>query len=561
MKLKYLSFPVIIILVGIVFTLYLQSKAIDGVYFSGDAGLKVLLAKQLGSGILQFNLIVPEIAWIEDLWNNGLYPYNEPYVYNVANKYYITFPYTFPLVTAPFYSWFGERGLYIVPLVSCWLIWLVFYLNCIKLKLNNFLTSLGLSLLIFSSYLTIYTAMYWEHTLAVALCFTGLSLWCIFSYPHGTSNLTTIIAGCLIGLSVWFRPEFLCIVAVITGVIITAAVEPLLSKTFIAKIIPLKEISFLAHKKIIFLSSMFLSVAEFFFSNKLIYGYALGIHGIQVVEKPSVKERIIDAWSNFSGMTQALPEYLPIIIFVFLYLCFYFLLKILSRHNIEFDFKLVAIYLGCLLFTIAVSILVPVGTAGLIAGGKQWGVRFLLILVPISILVALVELNYLKTTSNKLIYNIALITFISLGIVGFYTNTVQATQYLDRNNQAIQPAVEFLGNSKHNIVATSHEFVGQALEASTIINNPENIKNNISNKIFFNVPTESEIIQLSQALITQGKTKFTYICYPHRRCDLPKTDLENLRFSKNNQQYQIKFNNLGKFGKYPIYEVGLSMDN
>lgn len=82
MKLKYFSVPLVIILVGIVFTLYLQGKVLDGVYFSGDGGLKALLAKQLASGVLRFDLVVPEQNWIRDLWNDGLYPYNEPYVYN-----------------------------------------------------------------------------------------------------------------------------------------------------------------------------------------------------------------------------------------------------------------------------------------------------------------------------------------------------------------------------------------------------------------------------------------------------------------------------------------------
>ncbi|MDJ0681210.1 MAG: dolichol-phosphate mannosyltransferase [Xenococcaceae cyanobacterium MO_167.B52] len=548
MKLKYFSFPLVIILVGIVFTLYLQGKVLDGVYFSGDAGLKALLAKQLGSGVLRFDLIVPQATWIKDLWNDGLYPYNEPYVYNVTSKYYITFPYTFPLVTAPFYALFGERGLYIIPLISCWLVWLFFYLDCIKLKFNQFLTSLGLILLIFSSYLTVYSAMYWEHTLAVALCFAGLSLWGIFSYSQGNSKLIAITSGVLIGLSVWFRPEFLCMAAVITGIIIVITIEPLLNKISITKIIPLQEISFLAQQKTLFLSSMFLSVAGFFISNKLIYGYALGIHGIQVVEKPSIKERIIDAWNNFSGMTLVLPKYLPIIYFIFIYICFYFIQKLLSRKSIELNFKLVTTYLAALLFIFAVSILVPVGTAGAIAGGKQWGVRFLLILVPITILVAIAQLKMLqlraiKIKTETLVYNIALITFISLTTIGIYTNTVQATQLLDKNNQAIQPAVAFLKESKQEIVAISHEFVGQVLETAT------------NDKIFFNVPTESAMIKLSQALLFQHKTKFTYICYPHRRCDLPKTDSENLQFTQNNQNYQIHFNYLGKFGKYPIYET------
>ncbi len=163
-------------------------------------------------------------------------------------------------------------------------------------------------------------------------------------------------------------------------------------------------------------------------------------------------------------------------------------------------------------------------------------------------MVAISELKNLKLRTTKIkterfIYYFSLFSIISLTTIGIYTNTVQATQLLDKNNQAIQPAVAFLKESKQEIVAISHEFVGQVLEAAT------------NDKIFFNVPTESAIIKLSQALINQQKTKFTYICYPHRRCNLPKAKSENLRFTQNKQQYQIKFNYIGKFGKYPIYET------
>ena len=172
MKFKNIIFiPGIIILFGVLFSLYLQLQISPGVFFSGDGGLKALLAKQLATGELRFDLITPNASWIHHLWNEGLYPYEPPFVYDVEGKYFITFPYTFPLVTTPFYALFGERGLYLIPLLSTWIIWINFYWLCQKIKLKQLSFSLGLAALIFTSYLTIYSAMYWEHTLAVALCF------------------------------------------------------------------------------------------------------------------------------------------------------------------------------------------------------------------------------------------------------------------------------------------------------------------------------------------------------------------------------------------------------
>jgi hypothetical protein len=82
------------------------------VFFSGDAELKALLAKQFSSGQFRFDLNLPVEQWVRNLWQNGLYPFQERFVYNRFGQYYITFPFTFPLVTAPFQALFGYRGLY-----------------------------------------------------------------------------------------------------------------------------------------------------------------------------------------------------------------------------------------------------------------------------------------------------------------------------------------------------------------------------------------------------------------------------------------------------------------
>ncbi|MGL5804557.1 MAG: LA_3751/LA_3752 family putative glycosyltransferase, partial [Xenococcaceae cyanobacterium] len=74
MKLSKYPLSLSIILVGILFSLYLQWQIPDGVYFSGDAGLKALLAQQLSSGIFRFDLLPPAQEWVRQLWDNGLYP-------------------------------------------------------------------------------------------------------------------------------------------------------------------------------------------------------------------------------------------------------------------------------------------------------------------------------------------------------------------------------------------------------------------------------------------------------------------------------------------------------
>ena len=188
----------------------------------------------------------------------------------------------------------------------------------------------------------------------------------------------------------------------------------------------------------------------------------------------------------------------------------------------------------------------PVGTAGLIAGGKQWGPRFLLILVPVISLVTAIELDYIskqnKTIGKYWFYS--LLTF--LVIIGSEQNTIRGTEFLQRNTRNIEPAVKFIKQDNNQIIAISHQFVGQALELSVT-----------RDKIFFKVENEGDLIKLSQTLIEQQQPKFTYICYPNRFCNLPQIEPSNLRFTQGDRQYQIKINKLGRFGKYPIYEVAI----
>jgi hypothetical protein len=542
MRLKAIS--LVIILGGILFSLYLQTQIADGVYFSGDGGLKALLAKQLASGKFTFDLASPQVDWIDRLWNADLYPYNEPYVYLVAGKHYITFPYTFPLVTAPFYALFGYRGLYLIPLVSCWFVWLIFYLDCLKLKLSDLVTSLGLICLIFGSYLTIYSAMYWEHTLAVALAFTGLSFWFILGKVRNKFSIfQSILSGILIGLSVWFRPEFICVVIIIIGLVILTTTYSLGKNSLFLTSQKLKPIIDPPQQQLSLILSMLLTVGGFFVSNQIIYGYAVGIHGIQVVEPIVLDDRIHNFWQNFTGISLDLVEYLPIILLPIFYLVFYLLqtlffkqAKIINLNILDF-----ITYLAMITFEIGVSLLVPVGTAGLIPGGKQWGVRFLLMLVPIVTLFTAVQIQ--RVLHHRVLKYITIFMTVFLLAIGINKNVVQATQILTNNNQDTAPAIEYLQRDTNQYIAISHEFVGQTLEATTV-----------NREIFFTVDTLPKLIQFAQTLIEQQQNKFTYICYPHRPCKLPQLPANDLKFQKNKRQYQLKLQTVGKFGKYPIYQ-------
>lgn len=542
MKIKLFYLPLVIILAGVLFSFYLQWQIPDGVFFSGDAGLKALLAQQLSTGNFRFDLVPPLETWVRNLWDNSLYAYQEPFVYKIANHYYITFPFTFPLVTAPFYALFGYRGLYIIPVVSTWAIWITFYFACRGLKLNTLSTSLGLFILIFGSPLTIYSAMYWEHTLAVALAFVGITLLFIYEDSSGLSRKNALLSGIFIGLSVWFRPEFLCLALILILWVYIADLSQLTKLTPISNKLQLNQLFFGSKNKIFFAISTLLTIGLFILCNQLIYNHPLGIHAIQVVEKVSLSQKIRDIGNNFRGMSLVFLQFFPITYFAVLYP----ILSLVKRRQIKFDIRIAAVYVICLLFIIGVSIIVPPGTAGLIPGGKQWGTRFLLILIPIISLLIIKELTYLKEATNSLLRYIGIFIVSVLLIFSLHKNTCAAIAYLHKTHQGILPAIEFLNQNPNQIIAISNQFVAQVLQASV----PRD-------KLFFLIEDEQELVQLSTELVVQNQPKFTYICYPYRPCELPEQKSDDLKFIQDNQKFIIKFLPQGKFGNYPFYEVSI----
>ncbi|HEY9596043.1 MAG TPA: dolichol-phosphate mannosyltransferase [Cyanophyceae cyanobacterium] len=518
-------FPLIILIAGILFSLYLVSKIPNDVFFSGDGGLKALLAEQFSSGKFRFDLNLPVENWVKTLWEQGFYPFKPPFVYDISNRYYITFPFTFPLITAPFYSLFGFRGLYIIPLVSTWLIWLSFYGLCQRLKLGNTITALALITLIFASPLTLYSAMYWEHTLAVALAFHGIAT-VLVPPQQGLSNRTAIISGMLFGLAVWFRPEFLCLVGIFFLIF------------FVTKLEQFKKLRLVTQKTELFHGSLLLTVGAFFGINTLVYHHPMGIHAVQVLEHFTIQERLSVAWKNLKDSSFALIYYFPTIAFSLIGL-----LLSLFNSKVKLSPKMKMLVLVCILFLLSVPLIVPPG-----AGGKQWASRFLLILIPLISLLAITQLELIFQLTNQKLRSSFLLLFLVFLAIGTSANTYSGTAFLEKNYQAIPPAIAALRKQPDKIILISHQFVAQALPTL------------FDEKVFFLAEDRQNVTKLSSSLLDKGVKKFIYVCYPYRACDVPKQPLETTGSSPENRPFKLEFSKLGKFGIYPSYQ-GLIIEN
>lgn len=593
---------------GVVFSLFLLGQVPNGVYFSGDGGLKALLAQQLGEGSLRIDLIPPDAEWVRQLWQDGLYPYEEPFVYYLNDRYYITFPYPFSLITAPFYTLLGERGLYIVPLVSTWLIWISFNVYCRYLKLEPFQQCLSIFLLVFASNLTLYSGMYWEHTLAVLFCLIGMII--LLRPRESVTIKEAILGGFFVGLSAWIRSEFLAMIATLTFLVGVIIILKIISKlqgkkdVDLARNFKLDHLLYLGDKGWIFIFSMYATVGLFFISNQLIYGHFLGIHALQIVEGFSIARRLREAWESFLEIIVTFFEFFPIACFSLLYLLLFLVKKsfqekipriifialiifslitsvywvnthglaeiklfvktygvlvilstiwlVISRkEEITVSQRMALVYIIGLLFTAGVALLVDSGSDEIAVGGKQWGQRYLLILLPFFSIMIVQQLKFFLDNSKSIIKYYTIFLFSIFLIIGVYKNMYLGTIFFQKTHRGVVPAIEFLADKSNQVVVVSHQYAAQILESPLR-----------KDKLFFRVDQPNNLIKLGQTLIKNNQSEFIYVCYPFRKCEIPKSPSETFTLNDNsNSAFQVQFNPLGDKGKYTMYEAKVVTTN
>lgn len=528
--------PWLIIVAGMVFTLTLQRYAHGGVFFSGDGGLKALLAQQIAQGNWHIDLRLSAPDWVYALWDQGLYPFTPPYVYAQADRYFITFPFPFPLVTAFFYRIFGYWGLYAVPLLTLWLTWAIFLYIGQRLKLQALVLAIAFGILIFASPLTLYGAMYWEHTLAVSLAFGGITL---LLWPKGTqvSGIEALLSGSLIGFSVWFRSEFLCLAPILVGFACWQWINP-------------KEVPWLPtfnRKAPWFMGSLILTILTFFGLNQIIYGHFLGIHALQIVEESSIRQQLSQAVANYRQLIGALIQYFPFTLWAIAATVY-----IGVKRPQALNRQIVTTWLILLLFALAVPLIIPPG-----AGGKQWGARFYLILVPLLTLIGATYIDQLLVRSRRWQYYLTLSSLTIVFLAGAYLNVYNGTlsNYgdratgsisLSRNYGPIAPVIPAMINHPSPYIAMSHQFVAQQLWAA------------MPTKTFFLTESTQAVQQLAAGLHQQGYDQFLYVCYPHRPCPTPEESPANLAITSGEEPLQLTFSSRGTFGKYPLYDVTIA---
>ncbi len=480
MRFRPLAPALLVFAGGVLFSLYLQTLVQPDVFYSCDGGLKFLYTRQLaerGLAGLRLDLDLRAPEWVQALWDAGMYPFEPPFVWESARRRYVEYPPFFSLLTAPLYRWFGFRGLYVVPLLSLWGAWLVLLLLGRRLGLGALRTAAALALCVFATPLTLYSAMYWEHTLALLLLVCGLSGLAAAvtggsaGTPHGGASAA---AGAVLGLSAWLRPEHLLFCAILLALLFAlprGAVLPSARRRFALGLV--------------------ISIAAFFLWNLATSGALLGWQGLQLTTSgtmPHLGSRL----AVLAQTTRLLALTCPVAIAA-LALGF-----VGFRRVSAFDRLLLGLAVA---FWLAMPLVFPN------VGGLQWGARYLLPLAPIAALLA----------ARLAGHPAGLALVAAAGIAGAFVDCGSGVADLARNYRERQtPAMELLRNSPVRCVLTNTQYVTMELTAA------------FGDKIFFVLRDPARIRDLAAGMARGGEREILLLL-PGRPPRVLSTD-ELLRF-------------------------------
>lgn len=467
------TLPLVLLVAGVVWTAYLQTTIREGVFYSGDSGIKALTVKQFAAGGWHADLRLEAEPWVREIWDQGFYPFGPPFVYGQYGRYVSAFPLPFAALSVPFYEAFGERGLRILPLLCVWLLWVRFFYLGRRLEIEPPALSIGLFALIFSSHLTLYSAMFWEYTPAVALAFCGIAESVELRGPH-RSRLRLGLGGLLLGSSAWLRPE--C--AVLGAVSVVA-------------FLPEARRRGLVDGWLLYAAGVGLALIGFGVFNQLAYGYPLGIHALQVVDQTTPAGRLSEAVRFGASIAGDLVVFAPLAAATFLGATELTFAPLRGR--------------GPALRLLGIAAVTLVGTALIVpnTGGKQWGPRYALPVLPLLCLAASIYAERIARWTSRSWRLPAATAAGALLLYGAWLDTWVGSRSMAFDyEQRVLPALELLRDSEIDVVVVPIQWQAQELQDA------------FESKRFFWVENLGELSQLASELYRRGRTRFLWLESP-----------------------------------------------
>jgi hypothetical protein len=460
---KSYRYVYLVALFSAVYLAFLASSAEPGVFFSSDGGIKYLVVKQLTEGHGFKYMYLPQPQWVHQIWANGFFPFKPPFLYPSSGGYLFVFPPAFQIISSFFYAHFGDTGLLVIPILSTLLLWLSFILLLRRCDISPSRIAIGLFILVFCSPLTIYGATYWEHMTAILLLFCGLS----FLVKPATNPVAAIALGLVSGFAAWFRPE-----AMMMNVLYGLALVGLFIKDR-------------NRPTIWFLIGVALGVGSFLLFNKLEFDSFFGIHSRQVL-KDSVEGGVeVNPFRNLIANNLINTRHFLFILLIFP------IIYIWLRYRKQIQIRIFLLIAIVLIYCFLTPFMVPND------GGRQWGARYFLPLIPVVLVVLL-----LVDKEWKLQYPVwATAIILLIAAYSFQHNTYKGgiKTLVWENHHRVSPDLDFLNQTPGKAVIVSFPYI--AMELGYIFDD----------KYFFLAPDDSSLNRLLPQLKQQGIRQYTYI--------------------------------------------------
>jgi hypothetical protein len=390
---------VAVLVLGMLHTGFLLGQLPREGFYTTDGKLKHLLVQQFARGEITPALRLTDEAWVESLWDKGLYPLRPPFVYETPRGRLVSFPLLFELISTPFYRLFGGLGLHVIPAAALWLLWIRFALTMRRLDLGTGPALAALIVLVFASPLSLYGAVFSEHTLGALLVFVGVE-YVLLANRRRYSAPVAAALGLLVGLAPWFRSETL----VMSAAFFLAA-------------------GWLRFRRGVRSATAFgigvgLGAALLLVFNLLFYGHAFGLHGLQVLAFATLHRRIDRASTILPDLVVELVHFFPVFLAAVVGLR-------IGRTAARFrrtEFATVVVLAAvCLL---AVPILAPN------TGGKQWGPRYLFALIPLTCILMALLLDVVRARGPRWARRAVVLAFAVTALAGVWMNAVLGTRHL-----------------------------------------------------------------------------------------------------------------------------------
>jgi hypothetical protein len=466
----------LIFFLSLCYLAFLVSSAQPGVFFSSDGGVKYIVVKQLTEGHGYKYMYLPQPQWVQQIWGNGYFPFKPPFLYASPGGYLFVFPPAFQIISSFFYSRFGNAGLYVIPIVSTVLLWLWVVVLLKRCGIAASRIAAGLFVLVFCSPLTIYGATYWEHMTAILLLFGGV----VFVVRPPSGVVMGLLMGLLSGLAAWFRPEAL-MMNVLYGL---AAVAMFVRERkrgglgMLGAVIPA------------FLVGIALGVGSFLVFNQIEFHSWFGLHSYQVLNN-SIEEGV--ERSSFHNLITNNLINIRHYLFVLLLLPAAYVV-VVNRKKL--DFRTILLIAIALVYCVVTPFMVPND------GGRQWGARYFLPIIPV-VLVALLLIE----KEWHLLQAPTLPVLLTMGVVilfagyCFERNVIKGGIKTLRweNRHRISPSIDFINRQESNVVVVAYPYI--AMELGYLFDR----------KYFFLAPDDSSLQRLLPLLKEQGVRQYTYI--------------------------------------------------